>query len=548
MWSRDGTRTRVERTTATGGEPALGSFLDSFSPVPPWPELSDWPPDVFAVTNLALEQTEAYRFAVAPLSGRRWPPDDDWNEQVVAAAAAWREAAGTGRPPPALVRHHWAVVVAHRDTPLSALRSGQEAALCESLLTLHAIADESCRGLTSGSAADGPMERRAWALLEEHGTLSRTHLGRIRITPKTHFSSRGITTRSMSRYLALNYEAITVGWRRVEPSPMAALDQHRFTLLLLPWPLEVQASDFRPVEGPLDNMDRRSFGFFEFGPSAAIDLDLVDATLAAAARHGERVHAVVLPEDAIDADELPGLEEVLAGRRVIFLVTGVRRAAAGNRLGRNDVCLGVRTRQGWQHFWQAKHHRWFLDESQIRQYHLCRSLDPAKIWWEAIDLPARTVEIVDVGRGVTLAPLVCEDLARLDEVADVLRRIGPTVVLSLLLDGPQLPQRWSCRYASVLADEPGSAVLSLTSLGMAARSTPAGHRRSRAVAMWSEPGCGLRQLDLAPGASGILVTTSVDWRTVWTADGRRHDESTPTVSLTGVEQVRPRARTRRATA
>jgi hypothetical protein len=133
-------------------------------------------------------------------------------------------------------------------------------------------------------------------------------------------------------------------------------------------------------------------------------------------------------------------------------------------------------------------------------------------------------------------------------VADVLRRIGPTVVFSLLLDGPQLPQRWSSRYASVLADEPGSAVLSLTSFGMVTRSTPPGCRRSRAVAMWSEPGTGLRQLDLAPGASGILITTSVDWRTVWTADGRRHDDATPTVTLTGVEQVRPRAPSRTAAA
>ena len=44
---------------------------------------------------------------------------------------------------------------------------------------------------------------------------------------------------------------------------------------------------------------------------------------------------------------------------------------------------------------QAKHHRWCLDEPQIRQYHLSRVLDPAKLWWEAIDLPVRTVQIVE---------------------------------------------------------------------------------------------------------------------------------------------------------
>ena len=86
----------------------------------------------------------------------------------------------------------------------------------------------------------------------------------------------------------------------------------------------------------------------------------------------------------------------------------------------------------------------------VRQYHLCGALDPAKLWWESIDLPVRTAQVVDVGGGATIAPLICEDLARLDEVADVLRRVGPSLVIALLLDGPQLPQRWPARYATCL--------------------------------------------------------------------------------------------------
>ena len=37
---------------------------------------------------------------------------------------------------------------------------------------------------------------------------------------------------------------------------------------------------------------------------------------------------------------------------------------------------------------------------------------------------------------VTVVSLVCEDLAGLDEVAELLRAIGPTLVITTLLDGP----------------------------------------------------------------------------------------------------------------
>jgi hypothetical protein len=61
------------------------------------------------------------------------------------------------------------------------------------------------------------------------------------------------------------------------------------------------------------------------------------------------------------------------------------------------------------------------------------------------------------------------------------------LLIALLMDGPQLKSRWSGRYAGVLAEDPGSSVLTLTSLGMALRSRPivAGKRIevSRAIAL-----------------------------------------------------------------
>jgi hypothetical protein len=89
------------------------------------------------------------------------------------------------------------------------------------------------------------------------------------------------------------------------------------------------------------------------------------------------------------------------------------------------------------------------------------------------------LQFVSVCEEITIVSLVCQDLAETDEIADVIRSVGPTVVLAVLLDGPQLASRWAARYASVFADDPGSVVLTLTSFGMAQRRRPSGHHLLR---------------------------------------------------------------------
>ena len=185
--------------------------------------------------------------------------------------------------------------------------------------------------------------------------------------------------------------------------------------------------------------------------------------------------------------------------------------------------IGASTGEHWVHIRQSKHHRWSLDEAQIDQYHLGGApwLHPHIRWWEAMEVPRRSIEIVEVGEGSTVVSLVCEDLAQIDDVADVLRSVGPMTVITPLLDGPQLSSRWAARYASVLADDPGSTVLTLTSYGLAQRSRPAGMNASPLIAMWKDPGRGIREIPLEPGAQGVLVSASADRATRCTSDGRR---------------------------
>jgi len=77
----------------------------------------------------------------------------------------------------------------------------------------------------------------------------------------------------------------------------------------------------------------------------------------------------------------------------------------------------------WFHMRQDKHHRWSLDEPQIYQYHLGGALHPHIRWWEATDVPPRTIGFMEAHE-LTVASLVCEDLAQSDNVAEVIRSVG----------------------------------------------------------------------------------------------------------------------------
>src|SRR4029077_9788990 len=59
--------------------------------------------------------------------------------------SAWSEH-GRGTPPD-LVVDVWGVVRDRAETPIENVAEGRDWRLCESLLTLHAIADEACAGL-----------------------------------------------------------------------------------------------------------------------------------------------------------------------------------------------------------------------------------------------------------------------------------------------------------------------------------------------------------------------------------------------------------------
>ena len=195
----------------------------------------------------------------------------------------------------------------------------------------------------------------------------------------------------------------------------------------------------------------------------------------------------------------------------------------------------------WFHVRQNKHHRWSLDAGQIYQYHLGGELHPAMRWWEAVNVPRRVLHFIEFGEGFTTASLICEDLAQNDEVSDLIRAIGPTGIMTPLLDGPQLASRWSARYASVFADDPGSAVLTLSAWGLVDRCRPRGLDAAHVVGLWKDPSNGFDEIPLESGARGILLTACVSPAPRGSNDGRRPVQNAVDLYAVGQHQIRPAA-------
>jgi len=151
------------------------------------------------------------------------------------------------------------------------------------------------------------------------------------------------------------------------------------------------------------------------------------------------------------------------------------------------------------------------------------------------------IHFIEFGEGLTTVILVCEDLAQNDDVADLIRSVGPTTIVTPLLDGPQLPSRWAARYASVMADDPGSAVLTLTSWGLVERCRPNGRSAAPVVGLWKDPSHGVHEIPLEGNAQGILLAACTSPSARRSNDGRRSVHNATDFYDVGLHQITPAA-------
>lgn len=494
--------------------------------------LGKWPPDLFAATAAVLQESGAYRPLVSPPGAAVWPPSNPsvWCDEVQELARRWvawcdDNARGSG-PIAKRVRTLFDPILGWSLEDLSTEANWSKLA---ELLTLSAVADEACAGVgLDSSAAEGSTYRlMANDRLATSGTLSTLPVGRIRVLPKMRTPQSGISIRSVSHHVCCIRGEVGVTWRRRDFPKRGEAD--RLRMLLFPWPLQVAETDFVPVEGPLKNLDTTKFGFFSFEPKyeSAQLYETFERVLRNAKNAADPIDVVVLPECATTEAEFEELWQRSSAAGVHMLLAGVRGPTSNEarlRVGVTDPTSVL----------QHKHHRWCLEESQIRNYDIGSSLSPSRRWWESMNLPPRELTFIAFNDWLTLCHLICEDLARIDPVAQVIRAVGPTLLVALLLDGPQLGHRWSARYASVLADDPGTSVLTVTALGMALR----GSRPNRTIGFWRDAKNDGKPLVLADDAEAAVLTVWAERLEEFTADGRTDHGLAGRIVYGGLMQVR----------
>jgi hypothetical protein len=534
---------------------------------------------LFAIAGSLLRRTGAYRQVFQTPQAfprfRKSTPDAEWWDQARRAGAAWRQALDSKLQHTAGVQDLRALIPAHisawwkvlegaasqqlgmfatQSTPVRSRHVGSQrirpgldpvrAAIC-----LVIAADEACSGVGLArreEGAEGPESKPFLSALQivleseiqDFRTLCLTVLPDLMVVlPKQHTPQTGLTFRSMSHHLAL-VPAGEIRARWYEQRPKA--DPSIYNLLLLPWPLEVHSNDFLSTT-PLVKGDEAPYHLFDYQPRDHTYEHRVSRWVERAIRQANRiggpVKVIVMPESALNLREYSQVEKV-AARAGVMLIAGVRVSSAeSDSGGPNNACM-IQTRGllktgsvssavlALSRFYQSKHHRWCLDRTQILQYGLGNRLPATGKLWENIALPERTLHFICMGPWMTWCALICEDLARQEPAAEVVRAVGSNLVIALLMDGPQLLNRWSARYATGLAEDPGSSVLTFTSLGLLKRSRPLSElnnenfQPNRTIALWRDAFSEPQEIRIGPQDTACILSLACRSEEEFTADGR----------------------------
>ncbi|MGB9367602.1 MAG: hypothetical protein WCE79_16465 [Xanthobacteraceae bacterium] len=380
----------------------------------------------------------------------------------------------------------------------------------------------------------------------------------VRVVPKSRTPSVGCTLRVLSHNLAIvpPEGIVDVNWFR-EIRPFRE-DKEPLNLLLIPFPYEIAATAFAAIsefpsneEKPADRVGRTRSGWFriqqdwlhsgKFGENEFAEF--VAELVQTAARDLGRIHGVILPELSLDWKCYSRLVEKIqqiTDRKIAdgsddtvpfveFIVAGISSdhdLRKGNYVATSTFSVPAKHKCVAATHMRSKHHRWKLAGEQITDYALGAALDPNISWWEANDLPRREISLTVFRRGAVFCPMICEDLARSEPCHESLRSVGPNLIFVLLMDGPQLPGRWAARYATSLADDPGSSVLTLTSLGLMERANGLGrHPASRHIALWKDDSGQTVQISCPQNAQAIAITLSGVPAEESTLDGRPNEEA-----------------------
>ncbi|SFL89940.1 hypothetical protein SAMN02982985_01935 [Rugamonas rubra] len=379
------------------------------------------------------------------------------------------------------------------------------------------------------------------------------------VLPKANTATVGCTIRSLSHYLALlpPKSILTPSWTwtsttdRSTSKADAALP-YDVRLLLVPFPYTVHADSFRlsSKQGKYGNSYSIP-AYFSLvqrwldGPGGQISGEQMARELFlpliqdARAQSGCVPNGIVLPECALSTAVAEQLVLALKDSGIEFLITGVLDVDTdtGKAHNRAQTFVMREGEEGAVLRQQDKHHRWRLDKSQVDRYALDFDKNHENDqWWEDIEVGNRQLPFIGLRKDMSITTLICEDLARADPAMGVIRSVGPNLVIALLMDGPQLGIRWPGRYATVLAEDPGSAVLSFTCAGMVDRSNWVESRPANAIGLWRDAGAGGRtqEIGLPQGSLGVVLTLVSSKKRQTTLDGRSDQELARKLTLRNI--------------
>ena len=524
------------------------------------PDCPTWPPDLFAVVGTIVEASACYTYA-SPDRGDL-VAHEAYVESVQATAVAWN---GDLMAPPSTVRDLWTDLIdKYGHLPIEDVCNDGSAIAC--LLHLFAIADEASRGMGWGKpkGASGLMfSQLAMMILTSdapHSLLP--HLPNsfccvvppsvAVVLPKSVTSSVGCTIRSLSHYLALlppksvietSWKLPSSGLTEEDSEPSSA--PYDIRLLLIPFPFHVPAKSFQlstsrtqlrngryaPAYFSLEQLWLEVEGSPITGERIAKELviPLIEKTEREA---GAKPHGVVLPECALSQGVAEDLVEALADSGIEFVIAGILHKEDGKAFNRACTFVIRQSEDGAVALSQDKHHRWRLDRRQTDRYALSFDSDPDNDkWWEDIEVNRRKLPFFGLRKEMSVATLICEDLARTDPAMTAIKAVGPNLVVALLMDGPQLAVRWPGKYAMVLAEDPGSAVLTLTCAAMVDRANWPESRPTRSVGLWRDANGATQEIGLPAGSTGILLTLQSRKKHQSTLDLRSDNELSRLLTL-----------------
>lgn len=512
-------------------------------------ETLGWPPNIFLILYTLLDYTDKYRLLVAPQEHFTW--DTRLKEETKEVEKEWNQFLENEKlPVNSRLKTHLQNVFKNINYKECVYDLFNQDVFCKSAFILVLSIDHTFRAknirqnkLNTITPAEMACNMRSFMQMinsDDHTALESENNGKDTNLADNNTKLGFVAYKSLVPQSGLTINNLCQNLTYLKPSVAPEIvysfnekngfDADCYNVLFIPWPYDINDESFKRAEiKPVGTDDY--FDFFTYEPEEPILSELIKivrAAIISALQRAGSVDLIVFPECALSLKTFNKLKVSIFKhfeKDSPSILSGIYGKNDEGK-GINQACLAfIGPDDTYDTIYQNKHHRWYLDKNQIRAYNLAAKLDPGKKWWENINVARRNLAVLTTPDGIKLCPLVCEDLARQEPVAQAVRSIGPNFVVSLLLDGPQLKARWPGKYAAVLSDDPGSSVLTVTPLGMTLKSTGLGDPPSRIVALWSEQGKSAEEIKLEDNGIAIVLELQIVKTHNWSIDGTKQNKT-----------------------